>query len=141
MRTIANILWLVVSGLWLALGYWAAGIVLCFTIIGIPFGIQSIKLGTYALWPFGRVVVDRTTRRSGFFNTVGNILWLVLGGIWLAATHLLLGLALLVTIVGIPFAIANFKMIRLALWPFGAEVISVGELASRGNEVRVRIAR
>lgn len=141
MRTIANILWLVLSGLWLAIGYWVAGLVLCLTIIGIPFGIQAIKLGNYALWPFGRVVVDRVESRSGFLNAIGNILWLLIGGIWLAATHLALGVVLCITIIGIPFGIANLKMIRLALWPFGAEIISVDELAARGKDIRVRIAR
>jgi uncharacterized membrane protein YccF (DUF307 family) len=141
LRTVANVLWLVLSGLWLAIGYWVAGLLLCLTIVGIPFGIQAIKIGNYALWPFGRVVVDRAERRSGFFTTIGNVLWLIIGGIWIAAAHLALGITLCLTIIGIPFGIANFKMIRLALWPFGSEIIGRDELEARSEDVKVRIKR
>lgn len=122
MRTIGNLLWLVLAGIWLAIGYVIAGILCCITIIGIPFGVQSFKLAGYALWPFGRVVVQRPGARTGV-SVLANIIWLVLGGIWLALGHLIVGLLLCITIIGIPFGIASFKMAGLALMPFGKEVV------------------
>lgn len=126
-----NILWVVLAGFWLFLGYVAAGVVMCLTIIGIPFGIQSFKLAGFVLWPFGRTVVDRPEGTTPL-NVVGNVLWLLLGGIWLAASHAIAGLVLCLTIIGIPLGIANFKLIPLALTPFGKEVVKKGEVVPPG---------
>ncbi|MCU0269029.1 MAG: YccF domain-containing protein [Acidimicrobiales bacterium] len=128
MRLIGNILWLLLAGLWLAIGYVVAGVVLCLTVIGIPFGVQSFKLAGYALAPFGRVVVDEGDRGSGCLTTVGNVLWIVLAGIWLAIGHVVTGLLLCLTIIGIPFGIANIKMAALALAPFGKTIVSLDDL-------------
>lgn len=131
MRLIGNILWLVLSGFWLAVSYAVAGIVLCITIIGIPFGIQSFKLAGYSLWPFGRVVVEDPDR--GAAGCVGNVLWLVLAGWWLALGHLFTGILLCLTIIGIPLGIANFKLVMVSLVPFGKEIVSADQL--RGRQV------
>jgi uncharacterized membrane protein YccF (DUF307 family) len=122
MKTIGNVLWLVLAGFWLALGYGLAGILNCITIIGIPFGIQSFKLAGYALWPFGRVVIQRPDA-SPAFGCLGNTIWLILGGIALAIVQVLAGILLCVTIIGIPFGIVSFRMAGLALMPFGKVVV------------------
>ncbi|WP_149180858.1 YccF domain-containing protein [Streptomyces sp. TRM49041] len=121
MKTILNIIWLVLSGFWLFLGYLAAGLLLCITIIGIPFGLAAFRVGVYALWPFGRTVVDR--RDAGAPSCLGNVLWLLLAGWWLALGHIATGIALCVTIIGIPLGIANFKLIPVSLLPLGKEIV------------------
>lgn len=121
MKTILNIIWLVFSGFWLFLGYLAAGVLLCITIIGIPFGIAAFRIALYALWPFGRTVVDR--RDAGAPSCIGNVLWLILAGWWLALGHIVTGIAQCITIIGIPLGIANFKMIPLSLLPLGKEIV------------------
>ncbi|MFJ9827255.1 YccF domain-containing protein [Streptomyces sp. NPDC101160] len=121
MKTILNIIWLVLSGLWLSLGYMLAGLVLCITIIGIPFGIAAFRIARYALWPFGHTVVER--RDAGAPSCVGNVLWLILAGWWLAIGHIVTGVAQCLTIIGIPLGIANFKMIPLSLMPLGKEIV------------------
>jgi uncharacterized membrane protein YccF (DUF307 family) len=127
MRTLGNILWLVLAGLWLALGYVAAGIIMCLLIVTIPFGIQAFKLASYALWPFGRTVVERPDD-TPVLGCVGNVLWVVVVGWELALAHLITGLLLCLTIVGIPLGLACFKMIPLALLPFGKEIVPVDRL-------------
>ncbi|MFN8025271.1 MAG: YccF domain-containing protein [Acidimicrobiia bacterium] len=122
MSLILNVIWLVLSGLWLAIGYVLAGILMCILIITIPFGIQSFKLAGFALWPFGRAVVKRPDR-SRALSAIGNVLWFVLAGIWLAIVHIVTGVLLCITIIGIPLGIANFKLVPLALVPFGKEVV------------------
>jgi uncharacterized membrane protein YccF (DUF307 family) len=122
---IGNILWLLLAGIWMALGYLLAGVIQCITIIGIPFGIQSFKLAGYALWPFGRVVVQRADRDPAL-SCVGNAVWFVLSGLWLAIGHVVTGLLLCITIIGIPFGIASFKLAGLALVPFGKTVVTAG---------------
>ena len=122
MTLAGNLLWFVLAGLWLAVCYVIAGIATCLTIVGIPFGVQAFKLGGYALWPFGRVVVERTGGEEAL-GCVGNVLWIVLGGWWLALLHLVLALVFFVTIIGIPFGIVSFRMAALALWPFGKIVV------------------
>ncbi len=125
MRTILNIIWLVLCGLWMCLGYFLAGLLLCITIIGIPFGIAAFRIGVYALWPFGYTAVDRYDAGAG--SMVGNVLWLILAGWWLALGHIVTGIALFVTIIGIPFAIANFKLIPLSLMPLGKQIVPTEE--------------
>lgn len=121
MRPILNLLWaLLGGGLLTALEYLLAGLVLCVTIIGIPFGVQCFKLAGLALFPFGKDFND--SRPRGVVNLPFNILWLVLAGIWICITHLTLALGLAVTIIGIPFALQHVKLAMLALMPFGVEV-------------------
>ncbi|WP_416977591.1 YccF domain-containing protein [Streptomyces sp. T028] len=107
MKTILNVIWLVLSGFWLFLAYLLAGLLLCVTIIGIPFGIAAFRIGVYALWPFGYTTVER--RDAGAPSCVGNVLWLVLAGWWLALGHIVTGIALCVTIIGIPFGMAQWR--------------------------------
>jgi uncharacterized membrane protein YccF (DUF307 family) len=127
MRTLLNIIWLVLSGLWLAIGYSIAGLIMFILIITIPFGVQAFKLAGYALWPFGRTVVKKPTAGGG--SVIGNVLWLVLAGWWLALSHVVTALALAITIIGIPLAIANVKLVPIALWPFGREIVPADEVS------------
>ncbi|PRH80908.1 YccF domain-containing protein [Streptomyces solincola] len=121
MKTILNVIWLVLCGFWMFLGYLAAGLLLCITIIGIPFGVAAFRIGVYALWPFGQTVVDRRDAGAGSF--VVNVLWLILAGWWLALGHVVTGIALCVSIIGIPLGIANFKLIPVSLFPLGKEIV------------------
>jgi uncharacterized membrane protein YccF (DUF307 family) len=131
MRLILNIIWLIFAGFWLFLGYLLAGIIMCILIITIPFGLQAFKLASYALWPFGRTVVRRET--AGAPSVIGNVIWIILAGWWLALEHLITGVALLITIIGIPLALANFKMIPISLAPFGREIIPVDQATVEGR--------
>ncbi|HEY8379660.1 MAG TPA: YccF domain-containing protein [Nannocystis sp.] len=126
MRLILNLLWFILAGLPLCLGYLAAGALMCLTIIGLPFGIQAFKLAIFAAWPFGRVVVD-LPGDSGPLSAIGNLLWLVFAGIWLAIGHILAGLLLCLTIIGIPFGIACMRLAGLALTPFGKSILTAEE--------------
>lgn len=126
MRTLLNVIWLILSGFWLFLGYALAGIVMCILIITIPFGIQAFKLAKFSLWPFGRTVTKKDSAGAG--SVIGNIIWLVLAGWWLALSHVVTAVALTITIIGIPLAIANLKLIPVALWPFGREIIETDDL-------------
>jgi uncharacterized membrane protein YccF (DUF307 family) len=126
-KTLLNVIWLVLAGLWLAVAYFVAAIILAITIIGLPFAKQALKLGLYALWPFGRALVQSPTRMKGL-STVGNILWFVLAGWWLALGHVITGVLLCLTIIGIPLGIGDIKMAGAALVPFGREIVPVSEL-------------
>ena len=130
MKTILNVIWLVLSGFWLFLAYLAAGVLLCITIIGIPFGIASFRIGVYALWPFGYTTIER--RDAGAPSCLGNVLWLVLAGWWLALGHIATGLVLCLTIIGIPFGIANFKLIPVSLFPLGREIVPTDQPFTAG---------
>ena len=122
MKTVGNIIWLIFGGFMVAIEYFLASIGMMVTIIGIPFGLQSIKLGILALWPFGsKVVVNENS--SGCLNTIMNIIWIIVGGFWIALTHLAWGVFLCITIIGIPFGKQHFKLIKLALFPFGKEIL------------------
>ena len=138
MRTIGNILWLILGGLAMALSYAVAGLIMFVLIITIPFGIQAFKLAAFALWPFGRAMVD-APHSGGFANTVGNILWVILAGIWLALGHLFWALLLAITIIGIPFAIANVKLAGAALVPFGRTVMSIQDAEAQNYQVVVGV--
>ncbi len=122
MRAILNVIWLVLSGFWLALGYAFAGLVCCLLIITIPFGLASFRIAGYALWPFGRTVTERHT--AGIPSLLGNIVWLLVAGWWLALAHVVTGIALCVTVIGIPLGIGNFKLVPVALLPLGREIVS-----------------
>jgi uncharacterized membrane protein YccF (DUF307 family) len=125
MRAAGNILWLALCGIWLFLGYLLAGVINCVFIITIPFGIQAFKLAGFALWPFGRVVVDRPGA-GAVASGCGNLIWLLTGGLWLALAHAITGALLCVTVIGIPFGIQSFKLMGLALAPFGKMVVPAG---------------
>ena len=131
MRTIGNLLWLVLAGFWLALGYIAAGIIAFLPIITIPFAIQAFKLAGYALWPFGRVVIPRQ-EGSAAVSLIANIIWFLVAGWWLTLAHLITGLALMLTIIGIPLGVANVKLAGLALAPFGSRVVTLAEARRLG---------
>lgn len=123
MRLILNVIWLVFGGLWLAIGYFFAGLLLCILIVTIPFGIASFRIGVYALWPFGSTIVDK--KGSGSGALVGNVLWLILAGWWLALTHVFTAIAMAITIIGIPLAIANLKLIPVSLMPLGKDIVAI----------------
>ena len=123
MRTLGNILWFVLAGWWLALGYVLAGVVAFILIITIPFGIASFRIAGFVVWPFGRTVVVR--RDAGVWSLIGNIIWLVVVGWELALAHLVAGALLCLTVIGIPFGVACWKMVPLALLPLGTQVVPI----------------
>lgn len=118
MKILGNILWLIFGGFLIAVEYLISSIILIITIIGIPFGLQTLKLASLALWPFGRDAVFRE-KTSGCLSILMNILWILCGGIWIAVTHLAFALLLAVTIIGIPFAVQHVKLAGVAIAPFG----------------------
>jgi uncharacterized membrane protein YccF (DUF307 family) len=121
MRTVLNVLWFVLSGLWLAIGYFVVGLLLCVLIVTIPFGIACFRLAAFVLWPFGRAVVRKPG--AGAPSTIANVIWFVLAGIWMAIAHVVLGIALCLTIIGIPLGLGNFKLAAVALAPLGKEIV------------------
>jgi uncharacterized membrane protein YccF (DUF307 family) len=121
MRTLLNVLWLVFSGLWLAVGYVVAGVLLCLLIITIPFGVACFRLAGFVLWPFGRAVVRNP--EAGAPSALANVLWFVLAGLWMALAHLVLGVVLCLTIIGIPLGLGNFKLAAVAIAPLGKEIV------------------
>lgn len=121
MKTLLNLIWLVLSGFWMALGYAFAGVICCVLVITIPFGIASLRMANYALWPFGRTLVDKPTAGAG--AVLGNIIWVVVAGWWLALGHLVTGFLLCVTVIGIPLGVANFKLIPVSLLPLGKQIV------------------
>ena len=121
MSVLGNLLWILLGGFLISIEYIIGGVLLCLTIIGIPFGFQSFKLGVMALIPFGRDIVDDPTG-SGFLRTLFNIIWLFIGGIWICLTHIFLAVILAITIIGIPFAKQHAKLAALALTPFGKDI-------------------
>lgn len=124
MNTAGNVIWLLFGGIFIALEYLISSIILFVSIIGIPFGIQTIKLAGLALWPFGKDTVVRP-QNSGCLSTVMNIIWFLIGGIWISLTHVFFGILLAITIIGIPFARQHFKLAGLALAPFGRDIVEV----------------
>jgi uncharacterized membrane protein YccF (DUF307 family) len=122
-RFLLNVIWLVLAGLWLALGYVIAGLICFILIITIPFGIASFRIAGYALWPFGRTVVRRAD--AGVASAIGNVVWFVVAGIWLALGHVITGVLLCITIIGIPLGVASFKMIPISLLPLGRMIVPV----------------
>ncbi|GAA2864765.1 YccF domain-containing protein [Nonomuraea rubra] len=121
MRTILNVIWLVFAGIWLAMGYALAGVICCILIVTIPFGIASFRIARYALWPFGRTVVRDPD--AGVFSLLGNIIWFVVAGIWLAIGHVVTSIPLFISIIGIPMGVANIKLIPVSLLPLGARIV------------------
>ena len=121
MKTILNIIWFFFAGLPMALGYAFAGLLLALPIVTIPFSVAAFRLAGYVLWPFGRTVVPKPS--AGIGSGIGNLIWMLLAGWWLALEHLVTGVLLAVTIIGLPLAMANFKMIPIALAPLGKAVV------------------
>ena len=121
MRLVLNIIWFVLCGIWMAIAYTLAALICFILIITIPFGIASLRIAVYALWPFGKTVIRR--RDAGVASGIGNVIWFLLCGWWLAIGHLVTGVALCLTIIGIPLGLANFKLIPVSLTPFGREIV------------------
>ncbi|KOA42790.1 membrane protein [Bifidobacterium breve MCC 1128] len=121
MRVIGNILWIILGGLAIAISWTLIGLFLCITIIGIPLGVQAFKMAGLTLTPFGKTV----QYGGGVGSTLANILWVVLVGWWMALGYLGAGVLNCITIIGIPFGLQSFKMAKLALWPFGAQIYSL----------------
>ena len=128
MKTVLNVLWLVLAGLWLFLGYAFVAALWCLTVVGIPFGLASFRVGMYALWPFGRDLVKKPG--AGVASGVGNFFWFILSGLWLAIGHAITGALLCMTIIGIPLGLANFKLVPVALMPLGREIVPSRHVAA-----------
>lgn len=126
---ILNIIWLLTAGWALFLGYVIAGILACILVVTIPFGLASFRIAGFVIWPFGREVVDRG--RTGAVGTVGNVLWFVIAGWWLALGHVVTAVAQAVTIIGIPLAWANLKLIPVTCFPFGKEIVATDDARAR----------
>ena len=135
LRLILNVIWLVLCGWWMAILYFLAGLIAFILIITIPFGVAAWRIGGYVLWPFGRQIERR--RDAGIPSLIGNIIWIILLGWELALGHLLAGIALCVTIIGIPLGLANFKIIPISLWPLGVRITS-GDPFEPARRIRSR---
>jgi len=123
---VLNVIWLLLAGIWLAIAYAVLGLICFVLIITIPFGIASWRIAGYALWPFGRTVIRRSD--AGIGSAIGNVIWVIVAGIWLAIGHLVTGILLCLTIIGIPLGIADFKMIPISLLPPGREIVPVDHI-------------
>ena len=124
MNFLGNLIWLIFGGIITAIEYFVASLILIVTIIGIPFGLQTMKLGMLALWPFRYTTVQRPVT-SGCLYTLMNIIWIFVGGIWIAVTHFIFGILLSITIIGLPWGRQHFKLAGLALTPFGKDIVPV----------------
>jgi uncharacterized membrane protein YccF (DUF307 family) len=124
MRLLGNLIWLVFGGFIAGLGWCVAGVLAAITLIGIPFAIAAFRIGAFTFWPFGRDIVDRPeSTEASLLILIGNIIWIVFGGIWLALGHLAFALLMAITVVGIPFALQHLKLARLSLMPYGKEIV------------------
>ena len=130
MRLLLNLIWLVFGGLVLAFGYAVAALVMLILIITIPFGIAAGRMALFCLWPFGRTLVRRSD--AGIASTIGNVIWFLLAGWWLALGHLISGVLMCLTIIGIPLGLANFKLIPVSLLPLGRDIVSVEDARAMG---------
>lgn len=129
MRFLLNLIWLVFGGLVMALGYVVAGIICFLLIITIPFGVASFRMANYALWPFGRQAVPKAS--AGLFAGLGNVIWLIVAGWWLALGHIITAVLQAITIIGIPLAVANIKLVPVSLFPLGHEIVDADDLRDR----------
>jgi uncharacterized membrane protein YccF (DUF307 family) len=129
-RLFLNIVWLLLAGLWMAAAYLFAALVCFLLVVTIPFGIAAARIGIYALWPFGRTVVMRPD--AGVASGIGNVIWFLFCGWWLALGHLITGVVLCLTIIGIPLGLANFKLIPISLTPMGRVIVTNEEAAALG---------
>src|SRR4051794_25304182 len=137
MRLVGNIIWFVFAGLWLAIGYAIAALFCFILIITIPFGVASFRIAMFTLWPFGRVVVPKPDKGAG--SAIGNVIWFAIAGWWLTLMHILTGILMCITIIGIPLGLANFKLINVGLWPFGREIVSVDQAKRRAGGAPVTV--
>src|SRR5215213_1055268 len=135
MRLLLNLIWLIFGGLVLALGYAVVALLMFILIITIPFGIASARIALFCLWPFGRTLVRRPDAGAG--SLIGNVIWFVLAGWWLALGHLVTGVLMCLTIIGIPLGLANFKLIPVSLTPLGREVVDIDQARRLGADVQV----
>jgi uncharacterized membrane protein YccF (DUF307 family) len=135
MRLLLNLIWLIFGGLLMALGYAIVALVMCILIITIPFGIASARIALFCLWPFGRTLVRRPDAGAG--SLIGNVIWFVLAGWWLALGHLVTGLLMCLTIIGIPLGLANFKLIPVSLTPFGRDIVDLEQARRLGYAAEV----
>lgn len=124
MSLLGNLIWLIFGGIIIAIEYFIGSIILMLTIIGIPFGIQTLKMAAIAIWPFGRDTRVQA-RASGCLYIIMNVIWLITGGLWIAITHLFFGLLLCITIIGIPFGLQHFKLTAIAMNPFGRDIVNL----------------
>jgi uncharacterized membrane protein YccF (DUF307 family) len=136
-RLVLNIIWLVLAGFWMALGYVLAALICFILIITIPFGIAALRIALFALWPFGKTVVKRED--AGLASGIGNVVWLLLCGWWLALGHLITGIALCLSIIGIPLGLANFKLIPVSLLPLGRDIVDVDRVHEVPGEPVVEV--
>ena len=130
MRVLLNVIWFVFAGLWIAIGYAIAALIMFILIITIPFGVAALRIGIFALWPFGKTVVRRADAGAG--SAIGNVLWFLLAGWWLILLHVVTGVLLCLTIIGIPLGLANFKLIPVTFRPFGRDIVSIEEAERQG---------
>ena len=130
MRLVLNVIWFIFAGLWLAIGYAIAALVMFILIITIPFGIAAPRIGIFALWPFGKTVIRRAD--AGFGSAIGNVIWFLLAGWWLILLHLVTGVLLCLTIIGIPLGLGDFKLIPVTFRPFGRDIVSIEEAERQG---------
>jgi uncharacterized membrane protein YccF (DUF307 family) len=137
MRVLLNIIWLVFGGAVLALAYAIVALVMFVLIITIPFGIASARIALFCLWPFGRTIVRRPDAGAG--SVIGNVIWFVLAGWWLALGHIVTGVLMCLTIIGIPLGLANFKLIPISLTPFGREVVDLDQARRLGYTSQVTV--
>lgn len=128
LKIILNIIWVLFAGWELFILYVIAGLTMAVTVIGLPFALQAFKLAGFVIWPFGRMAVPIAGRGVPVLGTVANVIWLVLAGWWLALAHFFFGLILCITIIGIPLGIQSFKMMALAIWPFGREIVDISRV-------------
>ena len=129
MRILLNLIWLLFGGLLLALGYAVAGLICFVLIVTIPFGVAAFRMASYTLWPFGRTTVPK--RSAGALTLVGNIIWFIVAGWWLALGHVLVAIVLAITIIGLPFAWAHLKLAGIALWPIGKIIVPADDAPLR----------
>ena len=137
MSLLLNIIWFVLAGFWMAIGYALAALLMFILIITIPFGIAALRIGVFALWPFGKTVIRR--RDAGAGSAIGNVLWFLLAGWWLILVHIVTGVLLFLTIIGIPLALANFKLIPVTFRPFGRDIVSIEEAERQGLAPQVTV--
>lgn len=137
MRLLLNIIWFVLAGLWMAIGYAFAALICFIFIVTIPFGIASLRIATFALWPFGKTVVMRAD--AGIASGIGNVIWFIFCGWWLALGHLVAGVVLCLTIVGIPLGLASFKLIPVSLLPMGRDIVAIDQARAMGLAAIVAI--
>jgi len=133
LNVVLNIIWLLLAGIPMALGYALAGLICCILVITIPWGIASFRIARYVLWPFGRTVVEKPS--AGAASAIGNVIWIVVAGVWLTIGHLASAIALAVTIIGIPLAIAEIKIIPITLTPLGRDIVPSDRAFARYGSV------